>query len=289
MAVQFDVGLKFHVRWPSGKVDSLLVDASSALIGTAGHCEVRLPMGVGSHEHVEVFVTDGAVHLTTRGDAAPPLLDGAPFVSGLWPRGTVLTIGNIAMTVEPVDLRGNVKRRSPFWALAPVPVIAVAALLARSSTAAETKIPPAPALFNAPITTCPNPNSPTLPAFAAERARIGYAMRERSPFSRGDGIDAVGLLETAAACYRTANLPAEEQDTRAAATDLRNKLDEEYRTRRVRLEHSSRVNDPYTAKRELKILRPLMARHEGPYADWLAAMDRWATTEIATREGKKLQ
>lgn len=287
MYVQFDVGLKFHVRWPSGKVDSLLVDASSALIGTAGHCEVRLPMGVGSHEHVEVFVTDGAVHLTTRGDAALPLLDGAPFASGIWPRGSVLTIGNIAMTVEPADLRGNVKRRSPFWALAPVPLIAITALFARSSTETENKAPPAPALFDAPIAACPNPNSPTLPAFAAERARIGYAMRERSPFSRGDGIEAVKLLETAAACYRTANLPDDAREMQLAANDLRHKLEEEYHTRRVRLEHASKVNDPITAKRELASLRPLTAHREGKYTDWLAAMDRWATAEIAAREGKK--
>lgn len=288
MSAPFDVGLKFHVRWPSGKVDSLLVDASSALIGTAGHCEVRLPMGVGSHEHVEIFVTDGAVHLTTRADAAPPLLDGAPFASGVWPRGSVLSIGNISMTVEPVDLRGNVKRRSPFWALLPVPLIAATVLFARSSTVAENKPPPAPPLFDDPIATCPNPNSPTLPTYAAERARIGYAMRERSPFSRNDGIEAVKHFETAAACFRTANLPDEARETLGAAQALRHKLDEEYHTRRIRLEHAAKVNDPITARRELMSLRPLTAHREGKYADWLAAMDRWAATEIAEREGKKL-
>jgi hypothetical protein len=244
---------------------------------------------MGEHEHVEVIAVEGGVHLTTRPGATPPLLDGYPFVSGFWPHGSVVSIGDLAMTVEPVDLRGNVKRRSPFWALAPVAVVAVAGLFARASTAAEQKIPPAPPLFDAPITACPSPNSPTLPTFAAERARIGYAKRERMPFARPDGIEAVTLFETAAACFHTAGRVDDEREVHNAAVDLRNKLDEEYRTRRVRLEHASRVNDPVAAKRELKTLMPLLAHREGQYTAWLAATDRWATAEIADREGRKLQ
>lgn len=288
--MQSEVGLKFQVRWGSGKVETLLVDAPSALIGTAGHCEVRLPGGAGSHEHVEILVVDGHVHLTTRAGASPPLLDDYPFVSGYWPPGSILSIGDTQMTAEPVDLRNNVKRRSPFWMLLPVPAVAAAALFATSSSAFEAKIPTAPPLFDAPVAACPSPNSPTLAALATERARIGYAKRERSPFVRTDGIEAVGLLETAAVCFHTAGHPDEERETRTAARDLRNRLEDEYRVRRVRVEHASKVKDPVSAKRELASLVPLIAhRRDTPYVDWLATTDRWATAEIAKQAAKKLQ
>lgn len=283
-----DVGLKFQVRWPSGKVETLLVDAPSALIGTAGHCEVRLPIGAGAHEHVEVIAMDGGVHVATLGNASPPQIDGYPLVAGSWPHGSVLTIADVAMTVEPVDLRDNVKRRSPFWALLPVPFIAIAALLARNSTGGEAQIPPAPPLFDAPIAVCPAPNSPTLTAFAAERARIGYAKRERSPFFRGDGIEAVGLLETAASCFHVVGRLDEERETRTAANDLRIKLDEEFRTRRVRLEHAAKVRDAVAAKRELRSILPLVAHRDGPYIEWLAAKDRWATARIAELDARPM-
>jgi hypothetical protein len=287
--VQIEVGLKFHVRWPTGRVEVLLVDAPSALIGTAAHCEVRLPTEGGAHEHVEVLATNGAVHLSTRSESAPALLDGHPFVAGPWPPGSVLTIGETQMSVETVDLRPNVKRRSPFLALLPIPPVVVAALVfAQSGAAAEAQIPAAPALFDAPIASCPNPPSPTLAAYAAERARIGYAKRERNPFSRPDGIEAVSLLETAAVCYRVAGRQDEARETSAAAQGLRTKLEEDYRVRRVRLEHAINVKDPIAAKRELNVLIPMTAHRRGAYIDWLASTDRFATAAAEQRTSRRL-
>jgi hypothetical protein len=168
-----------------------------------------------------------------------------------------------------------------------VPAVGIAALLASGPlTISVPKPPPAPPLFDPPATTCPSPPSPTLGNFAAERARIGYAKRERSPFSRADGIEAVNLLETAAACFRTAGLLDDERETRSVAVQLRARLEDEYHTRRVRLEHAANVKDAVAAKRELNILVPLLAHREGPYIDWLQATDRWASTESARRRKK---
>jgi hypothetical protein len=219
------------------------------------------------------------------------LLNGVPFVSGPWAPGSVLVIGDVAITVEPVDLRPSAKKRSPFWALTPLAVLAAAAIVfaVRASTAAEMYIPPAPALLDPPVKTCPNPKSPTLAVFAAERARVGYAKRERSPFSRADGIEAVGLLEVASACFGAAGRAEDEHETRAAAQSLRTKLDEEYRVRRVRAEHAVRVQDVVGAKRELGVLIPLTAHRHGPYVDWLASMDRYATRGIDERAPGRLR
>jgi hypothetical protein len=201
----------------------------------------------------------------------------------------VLAIGDIEIVVEAIDLRPNLRTRSPFWALLPIPAIALAVLaFTRSSTAAEAQIPPAPELFDAPVSTCPLPPSPMLGAYAAERARIGNAKRERSPFSRGDGIEAVTLLEVAAACHHAAGQADAEREARSTAQALRSKLEEEYRVRRVRVEHAVRVGDVHGAKRELAVLVPLTAHRHGPYVDWLASMDRYATATIDQRAGRRL-
>ena len=62
--------------------------------------------------------------------------------------------------------------------------------------------------------------------------------------------------------------------------ELRLKLEEDYRLRRVRLEHAYRLHDATAMKRELVVLIPMTSQHRGPYRDWLAALDRAATAEI---------
>jgi hypothetical protein len=287
---QPEVGLRFHVRGPTGVVEVLLVDANCALIGTAAHCEVRLPAGHGAPEHVEVIAMSGVVHFVTRPGHGLPLLNGAPCAAGPYPPGATLEIGNVAIIIEIVDLTPAHRTRSPFWAFAPVPVLAAVVLLVatRSSPAAEAVIPRAPALLDAPVTTCPNAVSPTLPAYAAERARIGLAKRERSPFAPADGIEAVALLETAAACYRIVAMPEAERDASTAAASLRGRLEEEYHVRRVRVEHAFKVADPAGAKRELAVLIPMTAHRRGAYADWLASVDRYATLSLEQRSTRRL-
>ena len=287
--MKHDVGLEFHVQLPTGRVETLLVDAPSALIGTAAHCEVRLPAGEAAQEHVEVVAMgDGTVHVSAR--EAPPQIDGVPIVSGPWPAGRTLVVGRPAIMVKLVDLTPQRRQRSPFWALAPVPVLAAVAIIVatRSAPAADAIVPPAPPLLAPVITTCPNATSATLPAFAAERARIGLAKRERSPFSPADGIEATAVLETAAACYRAANMTPEEKEIAAIAANLRAKLDEEYHVRRVRVEHAFKVGDPFGAKRELAVLLPMTAHRRGPYIDWLASVDRYATAAIDQRSTRRL-
>jgi len=283
-----EIGLRFSVMTADGKRESLLVDASSALIGSGSHCEVRLPPTEAAHEHVELMVMNGVVHLAAR--QAPPLLDGVPIVSGPWPRGTTLSVGSTMLMVDVVDLTPSRRTRSPFWALAPVPVLAAVATIVatRSAPAADAVIPPAPTLLDPIVMTCPSPPGPTLGSFATERARVGLAKRERSPFSPADGVEAVGILETSAACYRVARMFNEERDMTSIARALRAKLEEEYHVRRVRVEHAYKVGDPFGAKRELQVLMPMMAHRRGVYVDWLGSVDRHATAAIDSRSHRKL-
>ncbi|WP_394822978.1 hypothetical protein [Pendulispora albinea] len=283
-------GLKFRVRHADGRFEQFLVDAERALIGSAAHCEVRLPPEVAALEHVEVFASDRRVHFSVRTNAIPPSLDGAPYASGPWAPGKVLAIGGTTLTVESVDLDSKQRGRSPFWLLLPVPIVAVIAtvIYSRVAASAEAVIPEAPVLFDAPVATCPVQGGELQMPFAADKQRTALAKRERGPFSRRDAVDAVFLFEGAAACFHLAGAADEERESRAGAASQRKKLEEEYRVRRVRLEHAFRVGDPFGAKRELASLIPMTAHRRGQYVEWLASLDRYATLEAERRTSKPL-
>jgi hypothetical protein len=281
-------GLRFHVRYGDGRDEHLVVDAERALIGSAAHCEVRLPTESAAPEHVEVFASEGRVHLTARANERPPVLDGAPCTTGPWLPRRVLTIGAATLTVELVELGQRSKTRSPFWLLAPVPVIVLVAtvLVARTGVETPPPVPEAPSLFDARPATCPATAGDQVRALAGEKLRLGTAKRERSPFSVRDGVDAAPLFESAAACYHVANLPENERAATAAAAALRQKLEDEYRVRRVRLEHAYRLNDPVAAKRELNVLIPMTSHRPGPFLEWMKWLDRSASVEIDRRANK---
>jgi hypothetical protein len=283
------VGFRFRMQWPDGRQEQMLVDAERALIGSAAHCEVRLPPETAMHEHVELVVHEGMVHFATKPMAlgALPALDNVAAVEGRWPLGSVLRVGDVQMTVEVVNL-GMAKARPPIWALfVAIPVIVLTAAGIALAQPKDTGLPPvpeAPAILPAKEAgVCPNVSPEQRPVLAAERMRVALAKRERSPFAPEEGLDAVGLFDVAASCYRNSGMPNEAQQADEAADSLRVRLDEDYRLRRVRLEHAYRTHQPTAAKRELSVLIPMTSKARGPYTDWLAALDRAATLEIEQR------
>jgi hypothetical protein len=282
------LGFRFRVAYADGRQEQILVDADRALIGSASHCELRLPPEVAVHEHLEVFAHEGAVHFATKPYAllALPALDGVATVEGRWPSGSTLRIGNMQMTVELVSL-GMAKAKPPLWALfVAIPAIAITAVgvaLARPVDHALPPIPEAPVLVGAKDAKCPEVSAEQRPVLATEKLRIALAKRERSPFAPQDGIEAIGLFEVAGACFRAAALPQQANEADDAANLLRAKLDEDYRLRRVRLEHAYRTHQTSAVKRELAVIIPMTAHRRGPYTEWLAALDRAATAEIEQR------
>jgi hypothetical protein len=283
------VGLRFRVTHPTGRQETLLVDAERALIGSGAHCEVRLDPELAAHEHVHVYTDAGNVYFTTPqyGASRMPTLEGYPMMEGTWSRGQTLAIGNVQFQVEPVDIAAP-KAKPPLWSLiVMIPIVGLsitAIAMAHTPRYYEAPIPDAPALLPPKDTAaCNNVSPDQRAALAAEKLRIALAKRERSPFSPQDGFEAVLFFETAAACYRGASMAAEAIATDHAADVLRVKLEEDYRVRRVRLEHAYRVHDTPAAKRELAVLIPMTSQHRGPYTEWLAALDRAVTAEIDQR------
>jgi len=278
-------GLRFRVVYAGGRAEEILVDTDRALVGSASHCELRLPPEVAAHEHIEVFAHEGAVHFRTRPYAllALPVLDGFATVEGHWHSGSALRIGDVQMYVQLVGL-GMTKAKPPIWALfVAIPAIAITAVgvaLARPVQRGLPPIPEAPALLSAKDARCPEVAPEQRPVLATEKLRIALAKRERSPFAPQDGIEAVALFEVAAVCFRVAALPTQAADADDAANVLRAKLDDDYRVRRVRLEHAYRTHQTNAVKRELAVLIPMTLHRRGAYTEWLAALERAATAEL---------
>ena len=282
------LGFRFRLVHPDGRQETVLVDADRALIGAASHCELRLPPEVAAHEHVEVFAHEGAVHFATRPYAllALPALDGVATVEGRWVAGSSLRIGNVQMYVELVSL-GMAKAKPPLWALfIAIPAIAITAVgvaLARPVDHGLPPIPEAPALIGPNEATCPNVAPEQRPVLATEKLRVALAKRERSPFAPQEGFEAIALFEVSGACFRAAGQPQPATEADDSAKVLRVKLDEDYRLRRVRLEHAYRTHQTGAVKRELAVLIPMTSHRRGPYTEWLAALDRAATAELEQR------
>lgn len=281
-------GFRFRVLYPDGRNEQLVVDADRALIGNAGHCELRLAPETAAHEHVEVFVHEGKVHFATKRDAliAPPLLGGVPAVEGQWTPGSALRVGDVEINVELVNL-GMAKAKPPIWALfVVIPAViltAVGVALARPIDRGLPPIPEAPPILAPKDARCPDLSVEQKSVLATERLRIALAKRERSPFAPQDGFEAVSHFELAAACFRTADKADQANEADEAARMLREKLEEDYRLRRLRLEHAYRTHQTGALKRELQVLIPMTAHKKGPYTEWLAFLDRAASIELEER------
>lgn len=289
MSTEPQTGFRFRLVHPDGRQETMLVDAERALIGSAAHCEVRLPPEIAAPEHLEVLASGETIQLAVRDlalAAEPPLLDGQPTTGGYWARGAALSLGGVELHVELVNL-GTAKAKPPVWlfaAILPVLGAVAAVVLANPARGAEPPIPEAPALL-APkgATPCPNVSAEQKPILAAERHRVGLAKRERSPFSPQDGLDAVTDFEVAMACWRDAGQAGPAGEAEHDADALRTKLSEDYRIRRVKLEHAYRIRDASAMRRELVVLIPMTSRRRGPYAEWLASLERAVTLDMQQR------
>jgi len=290
-------GLRFRIVHEGGREEFVLVEASRALVGAAAHCDVRL-IDDAAYEHIEVFCHDDFVYFATKPSGLStdvPKLDGVPTTEGRWSANAAIHIGKAALYVELVrSAAPPPKRASPALVAASVGVC-IAAIVVFFSTPdagssggeSEPQWPDAPALFTQrEPRTCTDLGAEQRSVMATEQMRIALAKRERSPFFPRDGVDAVGHFERAAACFRAAGREDEALRAGQDAAALQAKLSEEYRLRRVRLEHAHRVHDASGVKREVPVLRSLLSGQPTRYTEWLEAIDRAAT---ATLEQSKRQ
>jgi len=281
----------FDIRYEDGRREAATVEGERALVGSASYCDVRLPMGEAADEHVLVELVGAAVYVRGLAEGALTTLDGAPVTTALLADGSVLGIGRVrvgvkTLTEEDATPRLTAKRSGNAPQLVALAVITLLALgfvvFGLQQDAAIAPAPErAPELFAGAPPACPKDVSSGALAFAEEQADMAVTTHERMPFAPHEGVVAVGLYETAAACFRSAGARERAADAQQAAESLKGELSDDFRARRLRLSHVLALEDYELAKVDVAALRAMTTGKQGPYVEWLKKVDRQLETKEA--------
>lgn len=284
--------LRFQIRHHTGHVEQLNVEAERALIGSGAHCEIRLPVDQARVEHVLVEVGPAGVFALALSFEPPPTINDIPFTQAPLPAGAILGVGGCQIFVELADevasgAGRSKKKTSPLSLLLVLIMLPAAGYLLLSDDEGVTAVLKAPRdvpeLWGPPITACSHTGEQAL-AFAQERVAVADAKRERRPFHVQDGVQAVPIYESAAACFRVGRDHASGQLADDAAKFLRREMTDDFRTRRVRLEHTLKIEDYVSAQKEVRVLLQFTEGKSGKYVEWLSNLDRRLKAKIGAKK-----
>jgi hypothetical protein len=274
--------LSIQVTTPATAPQSYSIESDCVRIGTAAHCEVRLPIGDAAAVHVTLEVRgDGEIYAEANSFQPAPVIDGKAFsVTKLLP-SALLEIGQtrIRACVAEAPSTGRTKKKGKSSALIRVAAaigIPLAIWQIASDPADELQDAPrkAPDLFAVASASCPQSRADSAAAYGLEQARLGDAKRQRRLFHAHDGVQAVGLYRVGAACMRSGGDAGSARDLDAQADVLQREIESDYRTHRVRLEHALSVHERAAAREEVQALRDLTTGQSGEYVTWLSNLDR---------------
>jgi hypothetical protein len=282
MAQGTSEGFEIAIRGPSGPMPALTVQHNRVVIGSGAHCEVQLPVEHAAVEHVELTIVGGRVYARARVFDPAPTIGGSPFVQTFVEPGVPIGLGPFRIVATPIAVNATGAKSGTTSAMkSPAAIglvfltlVLVAASVLKHGPGAPPAIAAAPPLWNAPVAVCPQEAPGQALALAAEREIVAEGKRERRPFHVQDGVAAVSLFETAAACFGAGGNAEASEAAAKAAKVLRAKVEEDYHAHQVRLEHALFVSDSVVAAREVKVLRAFTEAASGPYVEWLSNLDR---------------
>jgi hypothetical protein len=182
-----------------------------------------------------------------------------------------IALGDAAFDGGPV-VQKKTEQTSPLMKVLAVFVLVAGAYMLLSDDAPQMAAAPAeaPELFPATATvTCPQSAPDQARAFASDKFDVAEGKRERSPFAPNDGVEAVQLYDLASACFKLGGEQGRAAEAALDAKQLRASITQDFRARRVRLEHLLAVGDLDLARNDVKVLRALTEGKQGKYVEWL--------------------
>jgi len=277
--------LKIQTRHATGQVEQLAIESERVKIGSGAHCEIRLPITEARVEHVLVELGPAGLFARALSFEPQPTINNVPFTQAPLPPGAVLGVSNTQIYIEVVETAGAAvgqqkqKKSSPLMIVALALIVPAAALLLLdeeegSLGGSEASHPQPPELWGPPTTACPHAERAQALAYARERIAAADAKRERRPFYVQDGVSAVPIYEIAAACFRHGGDAASASLAEEAANYLRREITDDFRMRRVRLDHALATQDYVSAQKEVRVLLQFVEGKSGDYVTWLANLER---------------
>jgi hypothetical protein len=282
--------LKFQTRYPSGQVEQLSVESERVLIGSGAHCEIRLPLDQARAEHILLEAHPQGLFVRALSFEPPPTINNVPFTQAPLPAGSVLGVSGTQIFVEANEAAGggqgdkNKKGSSRTGIIAMMIMIPAAYFLFFDEQQEQVKATqkPPPELWNPPVAQCPHSGLQAI-AYARERMAVADAKRERRPFHVQDGVQAVPVYETASACFRAGGDANSAKLAEDASQFLRREMADDFRTRRVRLEHALNTKDYVSAQKEVRTLLQFVEGKQGEWVTWLQNLDRQLKLKVGTQ------
>lgn len=275
-------GLRVVITQEQRTLADVTVHGTSVLVGSGGHCDVRLGPDQLALEQLRLSIEDRQVWAVVLARSPAAQLGGRPFSSGIVTPSDVLNVGRLTIQVvawhEEVAQSSGHKRFVPLVVLlAVLAVLAVASGIAprMSAQGALPEPPKSPFVEGAKPPECPEVTVAAAGVAGGDLWREAVDHRERSPFYPKDGLDAVRAFETAGACFERAGNRTFADEARVQATMLRAQLDKSFHVHHVRLSHSINQRDFATSRVEVAILKGFLIGRDHPYGTWLDNMERW--------------
>lgn len=283
--------LKFQIRLHTGQIDQLSMEAERVLIGSGAHCEIRLPVDQARVEHVLIELGPAGIFARALNFDPPPTINNIPFQQAPLPPGAVLGVGGCQILVEitegaPGTAGGPKKKTSPlmFVAMAIIVPLGLYTIFVEDPVEGQKAAPKnAPELWQAPVASCPYTGVQAL-AFAREKMAVADAKRERRPFHVQDGVQAVPTYEAAAVCFRAGGDAPSGTLAEESAKFLRRDITDDFRTRRVRLDHALAIEDYVSAQKEVRVLLQFTEGKSGDYVTWLSSLDRKLKLKVGAKK-----
>ena len=277
--------LKFQTRLPTGQVEQLSIENERVLIGSGAHCEIRLPLVEARVEHVLIELGPAGVFARALNFEPPPTINNVPFTQAPLPPGAVLGISGTQIYVEVQEslnqagLPANEKKKSPVMMIALILMLCAGGYLFLmgddTAGAKDEQKPQPPELWAPPSPACPHARDRAEAiSYARDRMGAADAKRERRPFHVQDGIQAVPIYEMAAACFKAGADAASGNLADESAKYLRREMTDDFRMRRVRLDHALSIDDYVSAQKEVRVLLQFVEGKQGEYVTWLSNLDR---------------
>lgn len=276
--------LKFQTRLPTGQIEQLSIESERVLIGSGAHCEIRLPLAEARVEHVLIELGPAGVFARALSFEPPPTINNVPFTQAPLPPGAMLGVSGTQIYIEVLEgaaaggAQQQKKKSSPVMLIALLLMIPAAGYLFFGSDEGfaepDAPRPQPPELWGPPAGQCPQGDRAAALGFARERMAIADAKRERRPFHVQDGVSAVPTYEMAAACFRAGGDPGSGNLADESAKYLRREMTDDFRMRRVRLDHALATEDYVSAQKEVRVLLQFVEGKSGDYVTWLSNLER---------------
>jgi hypothetical protein len=284
--------LHFEVDYRNGSRDRLSIDNQRVLVGSAAHCEIRLPAEECAAEALLVEVQGEELYVEALSRRPPVLIDGRPFRRRSLQADEAIQIGTLSLNVSLDDPNGTIATKPQ---VTPRVFVLAALFLGLGAYAAMTLMEVdggvvlpdhAPTLWPSTAQTCDQTDRNSAMVRAVELRVSADGKRERSRFVPRDGVAAVAMYRSATACFRSAGDEPSAGETEHDAKRLESAVLEDYQLARLRLERALIEGDSDVALEQVSLLKSMLEQRQGVYTAMLGDLERRLVLRARSKAGK---